>query len=48
MFSTDDDCVDAASIVDEVALSLVDTSVVDDGASDVVESVEGESVDDEL
>ena len=40
--------VDEASIVEEVALSLVDTSVVDDDASGVVESVEEESVDDEL
>jgi len=48
VLSTDDDCVDEASIVDEVALSLVDTSVADDDASDVDKSVEGPPVDDEL
>jgi len=57
VLSTDDDCVDEASIVDEVALSLVeDCADVDededdddnDDASDEEESVEEESVDDEL
>ena len=53
MLSIDDDCVDEVSMLDEVALSLVedwndDTSVVDDDASDVSVPVEVESDDDEV
>ena len=53
MLSIDDDCVDEVSMLDEVALSLVedwndDTSVVDDDASDVTDPVEVKSDDDEL